>query len=124
MELNKEHFKDFVECCEHYQKLLGLFDFAIRYTFEDVPPSDGKMTVASTLSCEINRNARIRLNKNWVQNEPPTYAVLKKAALHEMLEVLMGDVRRDMLHTFSWMHVDSKIHRVIRSIEHAMLEDD
>lgn len=117
---SKSHFKLFKKEVQRWVKRLGLTGWHLEYTHDqDLFDSSPALVQISV----VDRIATFHLNEEW--EIPVTEALVKKAAFHEVCELLLA--RFDFLATSRFCmkeEVDEERHAVIRILENMMFSED
>jgi len=101
--------KYFEECVRKYSEILGVLNYDIRIIVKKL--SDQYAIVDADTQ---NKCAEITVNTTTLKDSKYQ---MDKTALHEVLEIMLMDMRTDMNLFFSHSFVYSKTHDIIRRIE-------
>lgn len=111
----KKQFRIFEKECRKWLDRLGLKDWCVFIRHEDL--GNGK-TLARCNWSATQRQAWLRLNVSTSAGDDE----IKRAALHECLELLLYGCTDIMWESVSVDIVDAEIHKVIRTLENLLLE--
>jgi hypothetical protein len=111
MKTTTKQFELFKKEARSWIKALGLVEYEVHFGHEELE---------NLAECGINEQARlckIFLSKEWdSENVPLTNEEVKKAAFHEVLELLFGRIRRIAeLREGTPDSIDGEIHRLIQT---------
>jgi len=121
LKTSKKDFEIFKVECRKWINILGLKDWQVHFTHTKM---DG-IRAQIVFQC-IARVATISLNTEW--NEwakiSITDQLIKKAAFHEVCELLMGKLNDLATQRFNLdeADVEEEIHRIIRTLENVLWE--
>lgn len=110
----KKHFKAFVRECRRWIRLYGFVDWDIGIAHEKLGPN-----LAQTRHNNVARNCVIALCRKWKDQHPLTVTQVRKAAFHEMNELLFADLH--MLATDAGADeeaVNKATHAILHTMEH------
>lgn len=113
-DLQQEHLVIFKNEVVYWQNRFGLLDWEINLQFQD--PTDehlGRDVMAWTAWSPESCAAMIVLVNRWATIEP-TDGEVRKAAFHEVCELLLNDLRDNLLPN---VNQDKMVHNVIRRLE-------
>lgn len=107
----KDPFKYFTDRVNHWADFFGLYNWDINVHADE---DDDDNTLAETYSNIDNKRADIYLIMDWGDTEMTQYG-LDKTAFHEVLEVMLAEIRyiagkRDI----RFGEIDAAIHSIIR----------
>ena len=114
---NKNHTLTYTTYLRKYQRLLNLMYYELLEVVLKELEDDDQFVLSETLVNPENKWITIYVNKEWT----PTDEQLNRTALHEMLEVLLWDLRASLLKRYCWDTVVAMVHRVIRTMENIIL---
>ena len=111
--MNKKELSLFKKHVKKWIEILGTKDWGISVKMDEVLPDRAS-------ECEYenqNRYAAITIDKDI---ENPSSRNLEITAIHEVLELVMADIREALCAFYNADMVDKHIHRVIRKLENAL----
>ena len=112
MKTTKKDFKLFVKECQEWITVFGLKGWEFRFYHEYTQDEDFART-------EFQNTARwvdIKLHTDWPVK--PNEQEIKKAAFHEVLEILFADLRMiASSRSFDEQQLDSEVHKIIHTFE-------
>ena len=116
----KDPFKYYKERTEHWINHFGLYNWDVN-VHEDEDEYDGNL--ACTMSNIDNKRADIYLCVDWGDTEMTRHE-LDKVAFHEVLEVMLAEIRhlagrRDI----RFEEIDGAIHSIIRILTATIFEE-
>jgi len=111
--MTKTDFNKFKKYIKKWRINLGITDWEIHVDMDDLEID----RVAQCAYENQNRCALITIDKNLTGM---TDRDIEVAAVHELLELTMADVRVSLCAWYNESLVDQQIHRVIRRLENAL----
>ena len=114
----KKHFKLFEKECRKWLGKLGLKDWCVRILHDDLGSEE---ILAQCLWKTEQRIANLLLNK--VVATSKGVCEIKRAALHECLELLLCGCTDAMRKAITDGIVDRETHKVIRTLENVLMGD-
>ena len=120
----KDHHKDcFGDYVQYFLAAFGLTDWEVRIGWYEGTDCRARLDHIN----EQNRLCSIELCRNWV--DAPDSAMLKHAAFHEVMELLLVDCRwlverADWTQVMREVQMSQEQHKVIRRLEHYVLSRD
>lgn len=115
--VTSEHREKFRECLTRAQCLLGLLDW--RVTLSDEPATAGNMAEVETNY--FSRMAHVYLGSSF-GGQPVTDRLLLATAVHEMLHVLLDEIKNQVEYKIKGESLGSAEHRVVNVLEFVLLE--
>jgi hypothetical protein len=117
-EITEKQFDLFKKEVFKWQKEFGLINYHLEVVL------DGFMTAEFFACCELDyraKSARITMNDTW--NIKPTKKLIKRYALHEVLELLLGRMNDLAFDRFVCAdNLEEAKHHVIRVLESTLLK--
>jgi len=111
--MKKQDFAYFQKCVVKYIELLGVKDFYISVEQDELDEDRAGQCSYDTQ----NRWALITVDKNI---ENVSRKAIESVAKHEVLELVLADIRVALDDFYNPLIVDKHIHRVIRRLENAL----
>lgn len=119
-------FQFFKKCFRHWADQFGLHLYS--YHFNEV---DDSSFLAEVFVDNLSRNVNIKFSTDWSfykgLHKHELYEKIHDAAVHEVLEVLLSDIRLinsdDHITADQMNRMDSEAHRIIHTLERVFKED-
>jgi len=118
MKTTAKHFKLFKKECERWITIFGLLNWTVHYYHEE----DGDPNVfAWTQYNHDNRVVDVSLNRVWANKPRDIEYELKRAAFHEVCEILLYPLRYlGEARFITSGEIDTGVHNVIRILENVV----
>jgi len=114
-----KHFAYFEKRVKYWQDRFGLGDWQIEVDHDDLRGEEGEIVKGGTFTHDNGQHTTIMLGKEW-----DVYKISQKSlnstARHEVLEVVLNDLRKAAAQSMAWDRVDKLVHAVIHRIEKAI----
>jgi len=116
------NFELFKERCEYWRDALGLWDWDFDYEHNELNEDKDTEIRAAALYLICNRHAMMYLNRKLSDELEPE--IINRLALHEILEVLIANLKNSMLTNKVDEHtVEEQTHEVINRLLRYMLKN-
>ena len=111
--MNKKELDIFKRHVKTWRDRLGNRDWEVCAEMDEI---ESDRTAQCQFDCQ-NRCSLVTIDSTI---EKPSSKNLEAAAVHEMLELSLADIRELMCRFYSWEFVDGVIHKHIRRMENAL----
>ena len=108
--ITQKQFDLFKRECVVWQKRFGMSCYELM--FERISDLGARATI---LACPVDMMATVAIGAKW--DTRPTQIEIKKAAMHEMAELFLWDIREMLRDLYNEDVVNRKIHQIIRTLE-------
>ena len=114
--VTKKDFELFKKFAEKWIEILGLKDWKFYFDLEDIGDN-----YASYLINREARQVRIRVNEEW-PTEDKNSKCIEEYALHELIEVMIHEMRWMAMQRFSYDDVDAETHKIVHTLTRVLLK--
>jgi hypothetical protein len=114
----KKDFIFFKREINHWLQYFGLIDFDVRI----LHLKERDFLLGGLSYNVMNRTANITLNTSWIETKPDKYE-LAKTAFHEVVELLLSQLRNYSESYISEDEVNREIHKIIVIFENTVFQE-
>lgn len=113
----KQHFDIFQKEVRKWQKFFALLEW--EFTFEHILKEGYRAMVATQLTA---MQANFMLSTSW-EDMPITVSLVKRAAFHEVIHVLLSEVSYLARQSANQYEVEQIEHRIINTLENTVFSE-